>query len=190
MTQIQAEHTFDDLLNLPEDGKLYELVRGQLVEKEMGFLAVWIATQIAALIKQHVDPQRRGWVATEALVGCFEQIRNHGRRPDVIYFHRERLPTPMPTEDPVTVVPNWVVEIISKNDNALEVDEKVQEYLDAGVELVWVVNPQLKTVRVHADLNRIQVFHEPDTITGEPVLPDFSATVRDFFPTPAMSATK
>src|SRR3954465_13351514 len=87
-----VELTFDDLCNLPDDGKLYELVRGRLVEKHMGFLALWVASQLSRLIGNYVDPRGRGFVSTEVPIGCFPWLRNHGRRPDVVYYHRERLP--------------------------------------------------------------------------------------------------
>lgn len=179
MTTIHTEHTFADLLNLPDDGKLYELVRGQLVEKEVGALAVWIASRIAFLISNYLESDPRGWVMVELPVDCFPWLANHGRRPDVAYFHRERLPEP--TEDQTTATPNWVVEVLSKNDNALEVEKKVQEYLQAGVELVWVVNPQLRTVRAHTGIDA-RTFHAGDEITGGPVLPALRAAVGGFFP--------
>lgn len=180
MTAVQAEHTFADLIS-PPDEKLYELIRGQLVEKRMGFLSIWIASQIMHLIQSYLDRDPRGWVSTELPVDCFRWIANHARRPDVVYFHRERLPTPVPTQDPIRVAPNWVTEVLSPNDNALDVDEKIDEYLRAGVELVWIVNPQTRIVRVHRG-DGVELFHESDTITGQPVLPDFHSLISEFFP--------
>src|SRR5688572_17496713 len=148
MTAIQTEHTIADLLHLPDE-KLYELVRGQLVEKKMGFLSIWIAWQVSRLIGNYIEGKQMGWVSTEVPVACFPWIPNHARKPDVAYFHRNRLPMPLPTQDPITVAPNWVVEVLSPNDNAMDVDEKIAEYLQAGIELVWIVNPQIRTIRVH-----------------------------------------
>lgn len=179
MSTIQTEHTFDDLLHLPDDGKLYELVRGQLVEKDMGQLSVWIVSQIVTLINIYLRSDPKGWVFGELPIDCFPWIPNHGRRPDIAYFHRDRLPEPR--EEQTSATPNWIVEVVSKNDNALKLEEKVEEYFKAGVELVWLVNPQLQTVRVHT-ASDVRLYHAADTITAEPVLPGFSAIVRDFFP--------
>jgi Uma2 family endonuclease len=82
----------------------------------------------------------------------------------------------------VTAAPDIIGEVLSPNDDAIDVDVKVEEYLRAGVQLVWVVNPETRTVRVHRGDGSAQVFHEADTITGERVLPEFKAVVRDFFP--------
>jgi Uma2 family endonuclease len=183
MTTIQTEQTIADLLRQPDE-KLYELVRGQLVEKDMGFLSSWVAWQISRLIGNYIEGKNLGWVSTEVLVACFPWIPNHARRPDMVYLHRDRLATPLPTQDPVTVAPTWVVEVLSPNDNAMDVDEKVEEYLRAGVELIWVVNPQLHVVHVHRANTPSDRFHDTDTITGGPVLPEFQAVVSDFFPKP------
>lgn len=179
MSITQTEYTFKDLENLPDDGKLYELVRGQLVEKEMGQLSVWIVSEIVRLIGNYLERDPLGWVFAELPIDCFPWIPNHGRRPDVAYFHRERLP--QPKEVQTSVAPNWVVEVVSKNDTALDVEEKIEEYLRAGVELVWLVYPTLQSVRSHT-ANDVHVAHVNDVITGGTVLPKFSAPVRDFFP--------
>lgn len=181
----QTEYTFDDLLAVSDaDGKVYELVRGQLVEKDMSALAVWIAFRIAHLIENHVETTRRGWVYTELPINCFAWIRNHGRRPDVSYFHAERLPGE-PTEDAVTIAPNLIVEVLSRHDNAVDLDMKLGEYFLAGVEIVWIVNPQTRTVRIHRKDRTVSMLHEDDVITGDFVLPQFQSPVREFFPQPA-----
>ncbi|HEV2295497.1 MAG TPA: Uma2 family endonuclease [Tepidisphaeraceae bacterium] len=180
-TTTQTEYTFDDLLAKSGD-KLYELIEGQLVEKQVGAIALWAATQIARLIGNHVEPTGRGFVFTELPINCFGWLRNHGRRPDVVYMHRERFRGGRLSDDPVTAAPNLVAEVLSPNDDAIKVDVKVEEYLRAGVELVWVVNPETRTVRVHRADGSVHVFHEADTITGESVLPEFKAVVGEFFP--------
>ena len=65
---------------------------------------------------------------------------------------------------------------------------KVEEYLAAGVQLVWVVYPQSRTVTAYRP-DRTVVFRTDDTITAEPVLPDFSRPVADLFPVPSPAPT-
>jgi Uma2 family endonuclease len=180
MTQLATEHTIEEFLNPPDD-KLYELVHGELVEKHMAALAVWVASQISYLINSFLASHDIGWVATEVPIVCFPWLGQHGRRPDVAYFSHDRLAEP--TDDPITVAPNLVVEVLSPNDDAIELDVKIEEYFRAGVELIWIVNPQLRTVRLHrADGSGGGILHETDTIDGESVLPGFQAIIRDFFP--------
>lgn len=63
----------------------------------------------------------------------------------------------------------------------LEVEEKVEEYLAAGVELVWVVRPPLRSIRVHRADGTVATLHSGDSLEGESVLPGFSCPVADLF---------
>jgi Uma2 family endonuclease len=181
MSTVQTKRTFADLFSAPDD-KLYELVRGELVEKQMGFLSLWVATEIAYLIRAYAGAGKLGWVTTELPIDCFPWLANHGRRPDVAYFAKATLPTATPTQDPVRVAPDLVVEVLSPNDDAIALDTKIDEYLKAGVKLVWIVNPQNKTVRIHRADGTLARLAADDAISGESVLPGFTAQVAAFFP--------
>jgi len=182
MTQLATDHTYADLLAMPDDGKLYELVRGQIVEKEMGRRATGTASTILLNVGLFVRDRRLGSIATEQYISCFPWLGRHTRRPDVCYFSYDRLAEGFTVEDQITVAPNWVAEVLSEHDIALDVEEKLEEYLRAGVELVWIVSPSTRTVRVHRGDGTVAVYHEKDTIDGWTVFPDFRATVEDLFP--------
>ena len=182
-TTLEHEPTLEDLF-ADNDGKLMELVHGELKEKKVGFLALWIASEISRLIGNYVQTEKCGWVTTELPVGCFPWLGRHARRPDVVYFSNDRIPTDAPTEDPLTAVPNLVVEVVSKNDNVLELEEKIHEYRKAGVDMIWVVNPKRKSINVHFNDGHIQPFGTDDMITGGDVIPGFSEKVHNFFPVP------
>jgi Uma2 family endonuclease len=74
------------------------------------------------------------------------------------------------------------VEVLSPNDIAYEVDAKVREYLAAGVRLVWVINPDGRTVTIHRPQGPGTVLHEQDELAGETVLPGFRCRIADLFP--------
>src|SRR5437868_13597687 len=81
----------EDLERLSEqDGKHYELVDGRLKEKIVGAEALYIALRIAARLNAAFDPQL-GVALVEAMAYCFARP-NHGRRPDVSFVWRRRLP--------------------------------------------------------------------------------------------------
>ena len=75
--------------------------------------------------------------------------------------------------------------MLSPGDLAYEVERKVLEYLSAGVRLIWVVNPELRTVTIHrpaaAKLGRSTRLTESETISGEDVVPAFECPVAEFF---------
>jgi Uma2 family endonuclease len=73
------------------------------------------------------------------------------------------------------------VEILSPTDTQEEIHEKIDEYLAAGVALVWVIDPADRTVRVYRPDARPQLFNDEQELTGEPHLPGFRAPVARLF---------
>ena len=116
---------------------------------------------------------------------CFADDPKKVRKPDVSFIRLGRLPEERVPKGYATIAPDLVVEVISPGDVAYEVDEKVEEYLGAGVKLVWVVNPRNQTVLVYrpkgAALGTITAVSQGDKISGEDVLPGFEVRVPEFF---------
>jgi Uma2 family endonuclease len=79
------------------------------------------------------------------------------------------------------IAPDLAVEVVSPNDLYDEVDAKVEEWLSAGVQLVWVVSPRKRTVAVHRADGTSTIFHENDELTGDDIIPGFRCRVREFF---------
>jgi Uma2 family endonuclease len=79
------------------------------------------------------------------------------------------------------VPPDLVVEVLSPSDVSYEVDRRVQDYLGAGVKLVWVVHPQSRSVHVYRPGGQGVILSERDELEGEQVLPGFRLPVREIF---------
>jgi Uma2 family endonuclease len=77
--------------------------------------------------------------------------------------------------------PDLAVEVISPNDKLEEVEEKVDDYLNAGTRLVWVLNPRRRTVTVYRSGRNPVVLRANDTLEGEDVLPNFQCVVAEIF---------
>jgi Uma2 family endonuclease len=107
------------------------------------------------------------------------------RIPDMLYIRKSRLEEYEKQPDiqgkPLMLVPDLVIEIVSPNDSYTEIDDKVELYLKDGVGLVWVINPQNKTVSVHSPDNRSTRLTVKDTLNGSDVLPEFSIPVENIF---------
>jgi Uma2 family endonuclease len=108
------------------------------------------------------------------------------RIPDVMFVRREKLEAykqqnPDWEDKPYILLPDLVIEIVSPNDSYTEIDDKVGLYLKDGVGLVWVINPQNKTVSVHSPDNRSIRLTVKDTLNGSDVLPEFSIPVENIF---------
>jgi Uma2 family endonuclease len=70
---------------------------------------------------------------------------------------------------------------MSPSDKHEDVTEKVEEFLDAGVALVWILDPDFDTVTVHRPNNQPQLFNREDELTAEPHLPGFRVRVVELF---------
>lgn len=181
-TVEQQIFTPEDLLKMP-DGKHFELVDGELVEKEMSIVSGWVTSQIAGSLNAYVRANHLGLVITE--VGsyrCFPDKPDQVRRPDVAFVARGRLSPDQFQEGHCPIAPDLVVEVVSPNDLYYEVDHKVTEYLNAGVRLVWVFNPNERNVRVFAADGSVQQKGESDELDGGDVVPGFRVPVRELFP--------
>jgi Uma2 family endonuclease len=79
-----------------------------------------------------------------------------------------------------TVCP-FVIEVISKNDQINEVDEKIIEYFENDVKVVWVIFPKLKKVEVYTSIRDIKICFDNDICSANPVMDDFNISVNDLF---------
>lgn len=176
--------TPEQLLALP-DGKHFELVGGKLVEKNVGFESSWIGSVLMSLLMMHCRANRLGWVVgNEPGFRCYPHDANQVRKPDIAFVSFARLPAGKPPAGYCVVVPNLVVEVVSPNDVATEVDDKVSEYLAAGVECVWVVHPNSRRVHIYY-ADRGVILNENDELSGEPVIPGFRCALKELFSSPA-----
>ena len=101
--------------------------------------------------------------------------------PDVAFIRRERIPEGGLPSGFCPIVPDLVVEVVSPSDTERAVHEKAREWLAGGVQVVWVVDPQQRTVTVWEPHRQAQTLTERDTLYGAPVLPNLQIPVRELF---------
>jgi Uma2 family endonuclease len=155
-----ARYSAADLLKHPDRDR-FELVNGELVEKDLGWASSRIAVRLASFLFMHCDPHQLGWVnGPDAGYQCYEEVYpddpDRVRKPDVSFIRQERLSPDDRPEGHCDSVPDLVAEVISPNDTAYEVRKNTEEYLRAGVQLVWVIDPLAKQVDVHRDDGSVQ----------------------------------
>jgi Uma2 family endonuclease len=103
------------------------------------------------------------------------------RSPDVFYVRPEHVPADGIPDAYWQQAPDLVVEIISPSETASEVDEKVMQYLEAGVALVWLVYPKTRRVVVYEPDDAIHIFSHDAVLTHDVVLPGFRCSLSDLF---------
>lgn len=178
-----AAYTPEDLLLMP-DGDRFELIDGQLVEPEMSILASLVSLEVMRLVSNFVRGNHLGFaLSSECSYQCFPHKPSQVRKPDGSFIRKGRLPADQLERGHARIAPDLAIEVISPNDLYPEVDVKLEDYFLAGIPLIWVINPELRTVRVyHADGSSVRL-REHDELTGEDVLPGFRCRVGELFPT-------
>jgi Uma2 family endonuclease len=134
------------------------------------------------LLNQFVRQHRLGWVFSSDTGYRLDPARtNHVRKPDASFVRSGRLPNDKPADTYDQLAPDLAIESVSPNDTVLELEEKIEEYLQAGVRLIWVINPDLRTVKIYRPGRPIQEVRSGDELSGEDVVPGFSCQVSDLF---------
>lgn len=178
----RTAYTMDEFLALPDHNR-YELVDGELVEVPVSTYSSLVAGRTLTRLTNHCEAKNLGPVfPCDSYYQCFADRPRHARKPDVSFVRRERLPEDWQTDGYFTIPPDLAVEVVSPNDRAYEVEEKIQEYLDAGVILIWIIYPKERVVTVYRTDGSTTRLKETDMLDGEQVIPGFSCRVGELFP--------
>ncbi|MCT7950648.1 Uma2 family endonuclease [Ancylothrix sp. C2] len=104
------------------------------------------------------------------------------RSPDASWIKRERweaLPPEQKRKFP-PIAPDFVMELRSETDSLKILREKMQEYIEAGVQLAWLINPQQQQVEIYRPQKEIEIRNLPTELSGENVLPGFNLNLALF----------
>ncbi|MBL8821701.1 MAG: Uma2 family endonuclease [Planctomycetia bacterium] len=183
LTPTPGTATEADLIRLMESEpkRLCELVNGTLVEKTMGMNESRLAFDLGYFLKHYLMQHDIGFLT--APDGPFRISPRTIRMPDIAYLswkhfpHRARDLDKHPVSD---VVPELAIEIISKSNTRKEIENKLKEYLSAGVQLVWIIDPRKRTVAVYRADGTSEVLDHKGKLTGEVVLPGFKLEISRF----------
>ena len=179
--------TADEFFNLAPQLGYCELVKGEVIEMSPpGLIHGKIAMELGARLFIHAKEHNLGQVfaaETGFIVehATDEHSRDTVRGVDISFVSKERIPEGGFDDAWGDFPPDLVVEVMSKNDTHRQVLEKVGEYLDVGVCLVWVVRPKDKTVTIYRNNGQVEQLQVDDTLDGEDVLPGFGCPVSDVF---------
>jgi len=163
-----------------EDAYRIELVRGHVVREPR---PMPLHGRVQVRLGYHLEVWSHGRGLGVAMTDAGFILRDTPptvRGPDVAWVARERIPATGYAGSFWRVAPDLAVEILSPHDRPAAVREKVQEYLDAGTRVVWVVDPESRTVNVHDASSSFTVAAE-GVLDGGDVLPGFRLPLRDLF---------
>ena len=172
---IEAFATF------PREGR-WELIDGEPVEMSPSAdESSSVGATILGLLWSHVRPRGLGRLyGSDGGVVLFPD-RHTVRVPDVAFVQADRMPQGQARKSFPRLAPDLVVEVLSLSDRTSEVVAKLEMYQEAGVRLIWLVDPDAMTVTVIASGKSTRVLQSNDTLDGGDVLPGFTVPVAEIF---------
>lgn len=161
----------------PEQGGGYELDEGELAYVcPNNLVQAKIIQRIYMPLEKWAETNHRGLVAPDTWIRIGPDTV---RAPDVSFIPRERLVSIDP-KHPLTAVPILAVEVLSPFNTAREISRKIQQYRDAGVELIWVVDPEKCEVDVYSSAP-LKTVRKGDSLKNDKILPGFSLPLDSLF---------
>lgn len=179
--------TVEDVESMPVPPHLrgYELVNGELIEVspvtfQHGAVAAALALEIGLFLRRN----DLGRVSTDpgfafSVPGDPERLRG----PDVVFVSHETMRRlgGNPKHGFMRGVPDLVAEIISPGDKIRDFNQKIRDYLDGGVKLVWAIYPDARYATAYRADNSAQIVRDTDYLDGEDVMPGFRMKLGDLF---------
>ena len=172
--------TADELLAMPDDGFLYELIRGELKRMSpAGSEHGAIGMRFVVILGSHVKSNGLGVVFGPDTGFRISSAPDTVRAPDVSFVRRERIPDAGLPEGYWPGAPDLAVEVISPRDRYSEVEGKVREWLTAGASAVVVIDPRSRTVTRYSSPTELVRLLASDVLRLGDVVPGFECSVAD-----------
>jgi len=183
MATMEALITAEEFLTMPNHGQPRELVLGRIVElTPPATRHGQVCGRVYRFIDRHAEKHETGHVVCNDSGFITHRNPDSVRGPDVSYYGFDQIPAgPMPTKY-TGIVPRLAIEVMSPTNTWRELLAKTAEYLEAGVTVACIVDPESRTVQV------FRADRRPETLTGDMELKlpevlgeEFSVPVNKFF---------
>lgn len=181
MTTIATPITTAEALAAAGDIGRCELVRGELIAMLPASAGHgWNTNRIGTRLTIYVDGHDLGAVFAAETGYVIERQPDTVRAPDVSFVRKDRLHL-VGDRGFFPGAPDLAVEVLSPDDTATEVMDKVDQWLEAGCRAVWVADARRKTITVYRTDAPPKVHHAGETLSGGDVVPGFELRVDDAF---------
>ena len=182
MTTTLQRSTANELFEMPDDGFRYELVKGELRRMSpSGSEHGAIVINITLLLGAYVKANRLG-VCFGAETGFkIGSDPDTVRAPDLAFVRGDRIPERGIPKKFWQGAPDLAVEVLSPGDTFSEVEEKIEQWLDAGARTVWIINPKRRGVSIYRPMTDVTHLSEGDELDGGDVVPGFRCKVSEIF---------
>ncbi len=181
-TTVEKPVTVEDFYEIAFEGFRGELVGGELKETmPTSILHGIIAGRIVGLLGIFLMQYKLGEVLTaETGFRLFINERTV-RVPDVAFLSNEKLAEIKNVNKFYDGTPDLAIEVISPSETYNDVQGKLEDYLSAGVKMVWIIRPENKIVTTYRTLSDFKILRENEELNGEDLLPNFKCNLTDIF---------
>jgi Uma2 family endonuclease len=169
-----SDDQFYQLCQINEDWKLEQTAKGELIiMPPVGAISGNRESEFNADVVIWNRQTKLGKVFSSSTVFT---LPNGGKRsPDVAWIANERWDslTIQEKEKFARICPDFVIELRSRTDSLSQLQEKMQEYLNSGLRLGWLIDPQNQQVEIYRQNQSVEIVSLPTSLSGENVLPGF-----------------
>jgi Uma2 family endonuclease len=173
--------TIDEFAEISAPGR-FDLIDGKVLQMPpAGGEHGEVAAEIGRLIGNFVVEHKLGRFYAAETGFILSESSQTVLAPDVAFVRASRVPPRDARRGFVPVVPDLVVEVISPSDRVTDVNDKIAAYLDAGVRMVWSVEPVRQRLTVYTPDRHARLLVAEDTLDGGEVLPGFRLPITSIF---------
>ena len=178
--------TAADYAKMPDPGYPTELIRGEVVESSRPKpLHGKVCFKLCRLLDEYLDDHDIGHGVGNDAGFLLEENPDTVRGPDVAFYSYDRLPADADLTEYPTVAPELAFEVLSESDTWTEVMEKVDRMLEAGVQVVLLLDPPSRAVTLVTADGPHRTLTAADSLELPDVLPGWKVPVARLFPKPA-----
>jgi Uma2 family endonuclease len=184
-TKPMTAEGFYEWVHRPENrDRFFELERGEVVEmppphKYHGR----VCAKVCCLLETYAAGVGKGYPVSNDSGFCLETNPDTVRGADVSFYEDDQTADTMDRKY-TTRLPKLAVEVLSPSDSPNKVTKRVTQFLIRGIALVWVIDPEVRSVAVYHPAKLPRVLDEGDELDGNDVLPGFRCRVAEFFALP------
>ena len=175
--------TEKDILRIEaQEGRLFELVDGVLVEKPMGSREALLATKISHWILSDLEKRTTDLGVVLGADGFLRLRPRLVRIPDVSFISWDQIPSgEFPTEPIAALYPNLAVEVLSESNTPREIARKLDDYFEAGCRLAWIIDPETRSADVYTAADQCTHLRPSQSLDSGDVLPGVKLPLKELF---------
>jgi len=159
-----------------------ELVDGEIIMMAPGgFEHSFTSNRVGMMLSNFVVGRKLGRVLANEAGIHLDKEKGRSCGADVVFISYKRIPREERPRGFLTIPPELIVEVLPDDGSWTDMEKKVDEYHAFGVEMVWVADPNTRTVKLYPRGGEARIVHDGSELDGAPVLPGFKVPVAKFF---------